>query len=77
MTVGELIRQLRNFPPELPVFLNTGGLPVFVSREAKMDLVDLGSMQRLPDDARSAAAFVDSVVVSSEKSDQEGLIWTG
>ncbi len=68
MTVGELIKHLRRFPPQLPVFFcpDAAGRAAIVPKDAVMNLVHPGRMEIVRDEELSTEVlegFVDSLVV--------------
>jgi hypothetical protein len=68
MTVGDLIRLLEQFPPDLPAFYVTdaAGRIAAAPQDAVMNLVDPTNGEIMADDGTSHGdeeSFVDSVVI--------------
>ena len=68
MTVGELIRLLQEFPPELPVFFTPDALGrrAVAPVDAVMDLVHPGRGEVMPDDDPCTTVppgFADALVI--------------
>ncbi len=68
MRVGELIKRLRMFPPQLPVFFcrDSAGRTAIVPRDAVMNMVHPARMEIVSDEDQSTAVpdgFEDSLVV--------------